>query len=511
MIRSTTFDSAFFEEMFDNSTAISAITDAEGFILRVNRRAMELFFGPDTPVDRVIGKNIVEFIHRDDRPKVFEQWEKSVSLRTEVSYELRMCAPDGRVMYFLISGRPIVKEGRVALFHYQALNMLEHKVQEQNLMATASADVIAQIAGGFAHDFNNLLTVINGYAQMMKLSLDETSPLLSKVVQIMEAGRKASELTQRMLEFSRRGVARTKIMDVSSELTNQEAIIRHIAGERVRVSFATESQLGKIAMDPSRFATILSNLVSNARDAMPEGGELTVRAEPFQTDTLSTIGDHQVGAGRYIRIAVEDTGGGMDAELLGRAGEPFFSTKDQGKGIGLWTVRNIVQNAGGFFHIDSAPGRGTTAVVLIPVADALPPARAAAGETTGDVHRRAPEGVTTVLIVEDDDTVRDLVNEVLGRQGFHTLTARNGGDALQIARQYSAPIDLLITDMVMRRIDGKMLARKMKSLWPDIRILFMSGYGRDIMEDDEFRGGAFLQKPFLPQDLVEQVERALQT
>ncbi|HOM30075.1 MAG TPA: PAS domain S-box protein, partial [Deltaproteobacteria bacterium] len=330
MRETVVFDGAFYEELFENSAAIGAVTDANGVILRVNRRALDLFFGTNGTVPDVIGRNIVEFIHKEDLPKVFENWKKSLREHKEVSYELRMCSPDGRVMYFLISGRPIVKEGKVALFHYQALNMLDLKVHEQNLMASASADVIAQIAGGFAHDFNNLLTVINGYAQMMRMSLDASSPFHHKVNQIFEAGRKASELTQRMLDFSKQTKTRHKLVDISAEISNQESIIRHILGERVSMTVEKQPGLGKVMMDPGRVSTILVNLAANARDAMPDGGTFKLCADQFDAQTAFMLGKNQVPAGRYIRLTVEDTGAGMDDAVFARIFEPFFSTKEQG-------------------------------------------------------------------------------------------------------------------------------------------------------------------------------------
>jgi PAS domain S-box-containing protein len=511
MTETAPFDSAFFEDLFENSTTIAAITDADGVLLRVNRRSVELFFGTQHGFEgvSVIGRNILEFIHKDDRPKVLERWERSLKDHREVNYDLRMCSPDGRVMYFLITGRPIVKDGQVVMFHYEALNMLDQKVHEKNLMASAGADVIAQIAGGFAHDFNNLLTVINGYAQMMKMSIDDLSPLAHKINQIFEAGRKASELTQRMLDFSKRGRTRESLIDVASEISNQEAIIRHILGDRVGVTISRSPDLGGIMMDPSRLSTILVNLAANAKDAMPGGGDLTISAEPFHAETQTMLGPNQVQAGRYVRLSVKDTGHGMDDQVLARIFEPFFSTRENGKGIGLWTVKNIVQNSGGVIHVESMPGRGTTVTMLMPLAAQAPVPTATAEEPKGARAETSGNGLGTVLIVEDEDPVRDLVSEVLSRQGYHTITARNGGDALQMARQYGGSIDLLITDMVMRRIDGRMLAKKMRSMWPDIRIMFMSGYGREILQGDDPGEAAFLPKPFLPEDLVEKVQSVM--
>jgi len=499
----TAYDDSFYEDLFVYSTAISAVTDENGILRKVNKRAMEMFFGTEQDLGSVIGRNILEFIHVDDRAKVIERWQESLREKKEVNYDLRMSAADGHVMYFLVSGRPIVRDGKVVLFHYQALDMMDHKVQEQNLLASASAEVIAQIAGGFAHDFNNLLTVINGYAEIMRLSIDEGSPLFHKASQICEAGRQASQLTGRMLEFSRKSKAKAELVDINMEISNQEGIIRHVIGENVSVGFAKSQGLGKVLIEPSRLATLLVNLTVNAKEAMPRGGEIVISTEPYVVDASSESLHTRVSRGSYVRLSIQDNGEGMPEEVCRQVFDPFFSTRDGGRGIGLWTAQNIVHAAKGYISVESCPGTGTTFTILLPVSGAD-----SQGEPVGKTDPKAgPEhdASRTILVVEDDDTVRDLVNEVLKGQGHVTLTARNGGDALQIVRQFEGNIDLLITDMVMRRIDGMMLSKKMKSIRPHIKVMFMSGYGGGMLDDDSLKDSVFLQKPFLPQDLVDKV------
>ncbi len=496
------FDPTFFEDLFENSAAIATVTDANGVIVKINKKAKGMFLEPEQDLDSVIGKNILEFIHPDDRPKVIERWKESIRDLKEVNYDLRMSARGGRVMYFLVSGTPIIRDGRVVLFHYQALDIIDHKVQEQNLMQSASAEVLAQIAGGFAHDFNNLLTVINGYSEILKMSISERDPLRHKVDQICQAGRQASVLTRRMLEFSRKSTSQARAVDLNMELSNQEGIIRHVLGENITLHFMKAPEPGKVNIVPSRFATLLVNLTANARDAMPRGGELTIATDVCEVNAANEHLYAQVPHGRYVLLTVKDTGEGMDPEVVRQIFDPFFSTREGAKGIGLWTVQNIVHTADGYIFVDSQPGSGTTFSILLPAAAEAPARDAQAKEHAPEAGATAPS--KTILIVEDDDTVRDLVNEVLKQQGHVTLTARNGGDALQIARQFEGHIDLLITDMVMRRIDGKMLSKKMKSIWPHIKVMFMSGYGGEVL-DDELKGSAFLQKPFLPKDLIDKV------
>jgi two-component system, cell cycle sensor histidine kinase and response regulator CckA len=509
MAHNSEFDNAFFEDLFENSTAISAVTDENGILKKVNKRSLEMFFGQAHDKDSVIGRNILEFIHKDDRLKVIERWKQSISEKKEVMYELRMTSNEGHVMYFLISGRPIIKDGKIVMFHYQALNMIDQKVQEQNMLHSASSEILAQIAGGFAHDFNNLLTVINGYSEIMKMSIDEHSPLHHKVNQICLAGKQASVLTNRMLDFSRRNKAEAKPLDVNTEITNQESIIKHVIGQNITVNFEISAELAPVTIEPSTFTNLLINLIINAKEAMPKGGEITIGTDCITVNAANENVYPQVPHGDYMLLTVKDTGEGMTEEVRRQIFDPFFSTRENGKGIGLWTTHNIVSAARGFIVVDTEFGSGTTFSILLPFSS-REAERSAQIQTSQTKPEVLPSEFKTILIVEDDDTVRDLVYEILKQQGHVILTARNGGDALQLARQYEGHIDLLITDMVMRRIDGKMLSRKIKSIWPHIKIMFMSGYGGDVISDSDLKGYVFLSKPFLPQDLIDKVRTVFQ-
>ncbi len=502
-------DRSFFEDLFENATAMSAVTDKDGFIILVNKKGLEMFFGQGYDIRNVLGKNIIEIIHKDDREKVIQLWKQSITEKKEVNYDIRMSAPDGRVMYFLISGRPIIREGEVVAFQYQALDIIDQKVQEQSLLQATSIEVLAQIAGGFAHDFNNMLTVINGYSEILRMSIDETHPFHNKVTQICQAGKQASMLTQRMLDFSRSNKIQVKPMDINEEISNQEGIIKHVIGEKINLIIVKTPGLNTVTIDPSRFATLLVNLVINAKEAMPKGGEVTISTDRVAINAANESSFPQVQHGDYLLLTVKDTGEGMSYEVQKQIFDPFFSTRGGGKGIGLWTVQNIVKASRGCILVESIPGAGTTFKVLFPFSSV---------ETRKEQETKIEANVQstdkeskTILVVEDDDTVRDLVSEILKQQGHTTLTARNGGDALQLARQLEGRIDLLITDMVMRRIDGRMLSKKIKSIWPHIKVMIMSGYGTDVIKEEDIKDNTFLQKPFLPQELVDKVHSVLQS
>ncbi|MGC9323242.1 MAG: response regulator [Desulfomonilia bacterium] len=502
-------EKAFFQELFENASVMSAITDAHGYITWINKKALEMFSGERYTPEDFIGKNILEFVHKDDQEKVIHLWKKSTSEKKEVNYDIRMVTGERRILYVLISGKPIIVDGDVVSFHYQAIDMINQKVQEQNLLQNASMETLGQLAGGFAHDFNNLLTVINGYAEILRASLDEKHPFFNKVNQICQAGTQASVLTQKILDFSKKQKSESSPLNINEELNNQETILRHLSGENIQITFTRCLEDALVKIDPGKFDSILLNLVVNARDAMPAGGEITISSELVFINPTNAHSYPSVSPGRYVLLRVHDTGEGMGQDVTEKVFDPFYSTRGTGRGIGLWTVKSIVKGCGGAISVDSSPGNGSTFSIVLPVA---------VTEEKKDVKKRQadtqvvkkPEESKTILVVEDDDTVRDLVSEILKQEGHSILTARNGGDALQLARQHDGQIDLLITDMVMRRIDGKMLSRKVHSIWPHIKVMYMSGYGEDIIGASEKEAIHFLPKPFLPAELISTVRTVLQ-
>ncbi len=495
-------DKNFYEDLFENGTTIAAISDRNGRLIKINKKTMDLFFHEETPMEGIIGQNILSFIHKDDRQKVLDLWKESIEEKKEIHYPVRMVSNDGRIMHFLISGKPIIKDGEIIAFQYQAVDMIDQKIQEQNLLQRASTEMLGQLAGGFAHDFNNLLTVINGYSEIMLSTMDKSHPLYSKIVQICQAGTKASMLTQKILEFSRKHKTEATAIDINDELSNLEAMLKHLIKENIRLTIEKGPGLSKTRIDTLQLSKLLVNLVLNAKDAMPAGGEIAISTDTLIVDDANSKTYEEAAYGEYVLLVVKDSGTGMNEEVISHIFDPFFSTQEKGPGMGLWMVNQIVKDAGGAIFVESRPQSGTTFRLLFPVMKESP-------EHADASERKAAQPVIeskTILVVEDDDTVRDLVREILRQKGHTIMTARNGGDALQLARQYEGHIDLLITDMVMRRIDGTMLAKKMQSILPDIKVMLMSGYGSDVINREDMEGFAFLQKPFLPNELIGKVE-----
>ncbi|MEP6618012.1 MAG: ATP-binding protein [bacterium] len=377
---------------------------------------------------------------------------------------------------------------------------------EEQLRQSQKMEAVGRLAGGIAHDFNNLLTAINGYADFLLTDIDRADPRRDDVREIKKAATRAGALTKQLLSFSRRQIRQPRCLDLNAVLTDLEKMLRRVIGEDVTIDWQPSERLGTVKADPSDIEQVLMNLVVNARDAMPNGGTITV--------TTSTVSFERgaahlrLAAGRYVRLSVSDNGMGMDPATRARIFEPFFTTKGPGKGtgLGLSTVYAIVETLHGGVDVDSEIGSGTTFTVYLPQHEE--PAEAIGSGTMSTV---APRGVETVLLVEDEEAVRALGARILERHGYTVLEARNGRDALTVAHQHPGPIDLLLTDVVMPEMGGKQLSEALLARDACMRVLFVSGY----TDGDISRRGeldpctAFLQKPFTAKSLLGRVREVL--
>jgi two-component system, cell cycle sensor histidine kinase and response regulator CckA len=379
---------------------------------------------------------------------------------------------------------------------------------EEQLAQSQKMDAVGQLAGGIAHDFNNLLTVIMSYGSLLLSDLDEGDPRRDDVQEIANAAARASGLTRQLLAFSRKQIMEPRLMNVNAVVTGVEKLLRRLIGEDIELATTLDSALYSINADPGQLEQVLINLAVNARDAMPQGGRLHITTA--NTTLSADHGGRHLSAvpGEYIMLAVSDTGVGMSREVQQRVFEPFFTTKGQGKGtgLGLSTVYGIVKQSGGDLWIYSEPGTGTTFKVYFP--------RAVEGDLfvpAAEDKRSAPRGTETILVVEDDPALRALSERVLQANGYIVLLARNGLEALAIASGHSGPIDMIATDVVMPKMNGRPLVEKLLESRAAMRVLFMSGY----TDDEVMRRGvidgrtAFLQKPFTPSELARKVREVL--
>ena len=378
---------------------------------------------------------------------------------------------------------------------------------EEHLRQSQKMEAVGRLAGGIAHDFNNLLTAIIGYSDLLQDTLAGNQSARQQVLEIKTAGEKAASLTQQLLSFSRRQVLQPKVLDVNVIVGDFERMLRRLVGERIKVVVNCASGLWQVRADPGEIGRAIMNLALNARDAMPEGGTLVIEtANAILTEADASGQD--LTPGRYVTMAVRDTGVGMDAEMQAHIFEPFFTTKETGKGtgLGLATVLGIVEQCGGAIRCLSELGRGTTFRIFLPaVAEALDKGTGPAGGLT-----KAPRGSEVILVVEDEDAVRKLARMVLEASGYVVLDARNGREGLALCEIHPGRIDLLVTDVVMPELGGRELAQGALKLRPGMKVMFVSGHTQDvILKEGVEKGTAFLRKPFAPIELAQKVREVL--
>jgi two-component system cell cycle sensor histidine kinase/response regulator CckA len=378
-----------------------------------------------------------------------------------------------------------------------ALDITDRKQLEEQLRQAQKMEAVGRLAGGIAHDFNNLLMVIQGYADLLAERLPEGDPLRRNAEQIQTASQRATSLTRQLLAFSRKQMLAPKVLNVQAVVADMEKILRRLIGEDVQLETKSAADLGLVKADRSQIEQVILNLAVNARDAMPEGGRLTIETANAELDASFAHPPAVLAPGKYVMLAVTDNGCGMDTETQAHIFEPFFTTKEKGKGtgLGLATVYGIVKQSGGYVWVYSEPGRGTSFKVYLPRIEeetALPRIELSTGS------RANPRGSETVLLVEDEKGVRELAREYLQMIGYRVIEAENGHTALELAAMHNGKIHLLMTDVVMPGISGRELSERVKAVRPDIRVLFMSGYTdqavvhHGILESD----AVLLQKPF---------------
>jgi signal transduction histidine kinase len=386
----------------------------------------------------------------------------------------------------------------------------EGLIQSQiRLQSVQKMEAIGRLAGGIAHDFNNLVQAIGGYTEILLRRLPEQDPLRRNAEEIKRAGDRAAALTRQLLAFSRQQVMQSRVLDLNAVVSNVEALLRRLIGEDIELETILESGLGAVRADAAQLEQVLMNLAVNARDAMPDGGTLTIETRNVELTRADQREAFAIQTGPYVLLAVSDTGCGMDAETRARAFEPFFTTKPpgHGTGLGLSTVYGIVKQSGGYIWVDSEPGLGTRVRIYLPRVD-LP---VESLETRRPVPVSVPRGTETLLLVEDEEGVRDLIREWMSAHGYTVLAAANGLEALDLAQAYAGRIHLLIADVVMPHMGGPALASRLLSLRPDMKVVYVSGYADEAIGDPELLrdGAAFLQKPFTLDSLLRQVREIL--
>src|SRR5438874_3438980 len=455
-----------------------------------------------------VGRPFEAFVHPDDVPLALDLFGRVLQGEPRPTIQFRILTRAGTYRVAEFSATAQLRDGRLTGILGIGRDVTERLGLEQQLRQAQKMEAVGRLAGGIAHDFNNILTAITGHADLLLEDLGHHDPRRADVDEIRRSAERAAGLTRQLLAFSRQQVLQPKVVDLNALVLDMDKLLRRLIGEDVELATVLDPTLGRVTADPGQLEQVIVNLAVNARDAMPQGGKLTLETRNIDLDATYTLEHSLVKPGPYVQLTVSDSGIGMDEETQAHAFEPFFTTKPrgQGTGLGLAMVYGTVKQSGGFIWVYSEPGRGATFKIYLPRVDA--PVESAAPPAPVE---RPPRGSETVLLAEDEPAVRAIARQALERQGYTVLAAPSGADALALAAQHGATIHLLLTDVVMPGMSGRDLADRLTAQRPGIRVLYISGYTDNaIVRHGMLEPGlAYLQKPFRPDALVRKVREVL--
>ncbi len=466
--------------------------------------------------EEILQKHFYDLFHPDDKESLkkagFAAFDTKQPFREFIN---RNVHKNGQIVWLSTNGIPMLDDkGSLLGYRGADTDITDRKrAEEENaalqdqLRQSQKVEAIGQLAGGIAHDFNNLLTVIQGNSQLSLMDLQEGDPLKANIEEIQEAAKRAADLTRQLLAFSRKQILEMRVLDLNQVLQRLDKMLRRVIGEDIHLTMFLPESIWKVKADPGQIEQVIINLAVNARDAMPEGGKLTIETANVELDEEYAKRHIAVQPGRYVMLSMSDTGVGMTPEVRERIFEPFFTTKEKGKGtgLGLSTVYGIVKQSGGNVWVYSEPGQGTTFKIYLPQVDEP------LEELREEVVKEISRGHETILLVEDEDVVRKLAVRVLKRQGYKVLEAPDGGKAFMLCEAYKEPIHLILTDVVMPGMSGRKLVDRLKVIHPEIKVLYMSGYTDNaILHHGILEPGTnFIQKPFTIDGLARKVREAL--
>jgi PAS domain S-box-containing protein len=479
--------------------------DDEGRFVFVSGAARKYGFEPDS----LIGKRFIDFVVEEDLAGLEESFLKTLSGEIE-PYEFRAYDGQGEIHHVRTSSRAVREDGRTVGITGVLIDVTEQRRAEAQLRVAQKMEAVGRLAGGVAHDFNNLLTVINNYAELGMRSLNEADPLHSDLEEIAAAGRRAARLTEQLLAFSRKQMLTPEVIRPAEIVARIESMLGRLIGEDIvlAVEVSGGGRDGCVEVDPNQLEQVIMNLAVNARDAMPRGGGLSISTLNVTLEEGLEAEQAIVPPGRYVKLEIADTGVGMDEPTRARLFEPFFTTKDKGHGtgLGLATVYGIVKQSDGHITVESTPGEGTAFEIYFPRVEDSP------STTTADDEKRAEMGgAETILVAEDEEQVRNLAKRILESAGYRVLTAKNGGEALRFCEQEKEPIALLLTDVIMPEMSGKVLSDRLAHIRPEIKVLYMSGYTGDVIAGRgvEEPRSRVVTKPFTASSLKRRVREKL--
>jgi PAS domain S-box-containing protein len=498
-----------FRKVIETSGEGIAMRGANGYLTFANERFAEML---GYRAHDLVGKHVDEIIAPEYKKMLRDSLERrKVSGRAE-TMDMQFLRKDGTRVDAILAASPMFDEhGAFTGSLGMITDITERKRLEAQLRQSQKIEAVGRLAGGVAHDFNNLLTAIRGHVELLLSEVPEESPVRTDIEEVRKAADRAASLTQQLLAFSRKQMLQPVVLEFDSVVRDMESLLRRFISADTVLIMQLQADGARVRADRSQIEQVLLNLIVNARDAMPEGGEVRVRTEAFEvTDEFARTNPGSV-PGEYVKLRVTDTGLGMDQQTLSHVFEPFFTTKDVGKGtgLGLATVYGVVKQSGGYIRVSSQLGQGSTFEIFLPrVRDPLHEHREPAPARTEKVAGE------TILVAEDEDAVRSLTCRILRKRGYHVLEARDGREAVQVAQEYQGDIRLLVTDVIMPNVGGRELSESIARIKPDVRVLFMSGYTDDqLLQRGVLQSGSgnFLEKPFTPDALANKVREVLES
>jgi two-component system cell cycle sensor histidine kinase/response regulator CckA len=495
---------ARYRSLFDGVPVGLYRTTPEGKILDANPALVQMLGYPDR--ESLVTVNVAaSYVNPEDRVRKKALLAQEGIIR---DYEMELRRHDGERIWVRDTVRVVRDPSAEATCYEGSMEEItERKQLESQFRQAQKMEAIGRLAGGVAHDFNNILTAITGYSEITLLDLRRDDPLRANIEEVLKASERAASLTQQLLTFSSKQILQPRKINLNDTITDMHGMLQRLIGEDIDLSLVLDPEMGTVIADPGQVEQIILNLVVNARDAMPQGGKITMETGNFLLDETYAQRHLEVTPGAYSMLALSDNGLGMDGETQAQIFEPFFTTKPRGKGtgLGLAMVYGIIKQSGGHIWVYSEPGQGTTIKVYLPRVDA------AVEPAIVEEPTELPFGKETILIVEDEDALRALISRSLKKFGYQVLEARHGGDALLICEQAQEPIHLMLVDVVLPQISGPGIAARLASLQPEMKVLFMSGY----TENAIVRHGVldqrvpFLPKPFKPVAMVRKVREVL--